>query len=61
MFEKIKKIAHVVSRYKKKVCVSHHSGNENENWPSENERLVRECSKNSKGNLIEDKNDDFSL
>ena len=33
MFEKIKKIAHVMKRHQKKVCVSYHSGDENGNWP----------------------------
>ena len=33
MFEKIKKTAHVMKRNQKKVCVSYHSGDENDNWP----------------------------
>ena len=30
MFEKINKIAHVMKKHQKKVCVSYHSGKQNE-------------------------------
>ena len=57
VFEKINKIAHVMNRHQKKVCVSYYSVDENENCPKNGSAKVSVSYESGRKNKIPTQHD----